>query len=70
MTCYKALGHHVRQRRRHLQITQRELAERCDLSRSYITGIEQGYQKVLLETVYLLARALHCTVHDLITASL
>ena len=52
---YKEFGRLVRGHRRHLKLTQGQLGERVGLSRTSITNIEQGRQKVLLHQVYALA---------------
>jgi transcriptional regulator with XRE-family HTH domain len=55
---YVEFGKLVRGYRKRSNLTQDELAERVGLSRTSITNIEQGRQKVLLHHVFLLAESL------------
>lgn len=55
---YVEFGRLVRAYRRQLGLTQDDLAERVGLSRTSITNVEQGRQKVLLHQVFLLAESL------------
>lgn len=51
--------------RRRLGISQEALAERADLHRTYITGIENGTRNVTLKSVEKLARALQVSTDTL-----
>src|SRR5437762_8497732 len=53
ITCFAAS---VRKLRSGLEITQEELAERADLHRTYIAGIERGVRNPTLLTIKKLAR--------------
>src|SRR5438094_2658470 len=53
-----SFGASVRRLRFRLGISQEELAERADLHRTYITGIERGTRNVTLKSIDKLARAL------------
>ena len=55
---YKAVGQRIRRIREEHQLTQAELASLVSLTRSSITNIEQGRQKLLLHTLYDIANAL------------
>ncbi|CAN5472305.1 hypothetical protein BH11ARM1_BH11ARM1_07680 [soil metagenome] len=55
---YVELGGRIASARRAQNITQGELAETVKLTRTSITNIEKGRQKVLAHTVVLLASAL------------
>lgn len=55
---YQAVGQRIRQIREERRFTQAELAELVSLTRSSITNIEQGRQKLLLHTLYDIAAAL------------
>jgi len=55
---YIELGILVRKNRDRLKLTQETLAERVGLSRTSITNIESGRQKILLHHLFLLAEAL------------
>lgn len=52
---YAEFGKLVRAHRQRLGLTQDQLGERVGLSRTSITNIEQGRQKVLLHQLFLLA---------------
>ena len=54
----QTLGITVRELRGKLGISQETLAERCDLHRTYIGGIERGERNVSLENIVRLSRAL------------
>ena len=55
---YIALGRLVRSRRAQVGLTQDELARRVGMTRTSITNIESGRQKVQLHTLYDIADAL------------
>ncbi len=55
---YLELGRLVRAHRTRLQLTQETLAERIGLSRTSITNIEKGRQKILIHQLFALAEAL------------
>lgn len=55
---YIEFGKLVRAHRRRLGVTQDQLGERVGLSRTSITNIEQGRQKILLHQLFLLAASL------------
>lgn len=63
------LGAAVRQHRFRLGISQEELAERADLHRTYIAGIESGSRNVTLKSVAKLAHALKVSVSELLSES-
>ena len=52
MMVYKMLGAAVAIRRKEIQCTQAELAERLGMSRASISNIEGGRQKILLDQIY------------------
>lgn len=56
------LGASVRRLRFHLGISQEELAERADLHRTYIAGIEGGARNLTLKSIDRLARALQVPI--------
>lgn len=64
-----AFGRAVRQRRRELGLSQEGFAERSDLHRTYISGIESGNRNVGLVNVYRIAKALEWTTTELFTAA-
>jgi transcriptional regulator with XRE-family HTH domain len=63
----KRFGKAIRRRRRELEISQEQLAERSGLHRTYISDIERGDRNPSLENVERLARALELTIADLLT---
>jgi transcriptional regulator with XRE-family HTH domain len=52
------LGKTIRDRRMELGFSQEELAERADLHRTYVGGVERGERNVSLENIVRLAHAL------------
>lgn len=63
---YIEFGRLVREHRRRLQLTQVELGRRIGLTRTSITNIESGRQKVLLHQVFLIAKSLGVTADALL----
>lgn len=66
MPLISRVGHTVRKLRRELGLSQEELAERADLHRTYIAGIERGGRNITLRSVQKLAVALGVTVAALL----
>lgn len=62
---YRVFGSRLRELREQRSVTQEELARRVDLSRTSITNIERGRQRVMLHQVMELAEALEATPQDL-----
>ncbi|MBD2741912.1 helix-turn-helix domain-containing protein [Coleofasciculus sp. FACHB-1120] len=60
-------GKAIRRRRRELDLSQEELAERAELHRTYISNIERGELNPSLETMEKLVKALDITVSALFT---
>lgn len=58
-------GERVRELRKRLGFSQEQFAERCDLDRTYIGGIERGERNVSLRNIAVLARALNVKVSEL-----
>lgn len=56
---YRVFGSRLREAREQADVTQEELARRVDLSRTSITNIEKGRQRILLHQVLNLAGALN-----------
>lgn len=63
---YVSLGKQVRLCREKAQLTQGELARRVGMTRTSITNIETGRQKVQLHTLYQVARAVNVSPQDLL----
>ena len=55
---YRVFGSRVRALREEKNVTQEELGKRVDLSRTSITNIEKGRQRVLLHQMVEIAQAL------------
>lgn len=55
---YRAMGERVRQSRRAKGLTQEQLAERVEVSTSFIGHIERGEKKASAETIALICVAL------------
>lgn len=66
MPLISRVGHAVRKLRRELGLSQEELAERADLHRTYIAGIERGGRNITLRSLERLAKALGVSVTDLL----
>jgi len=65
---YRLFGSRVRALREERNVTQEELAKRVDLSRTSITNIEKGRQRVLLHQMVEIANALDTEPMQLIPA--
>jgi DNA-binding XRE family transcriptional regulator len=61
----KTLGKRVQKRRKELNLTQEELAEKVKISRAYMGFIEQGRNVPSLELAEKIARALKMPLADL-----
>ena len=58
-------GKAIRRRRRELDLSQEELAERAELHRTYVSDIERGDRNPSLENIQKLAKALNMKVSAL-----
>jgi transcriptional regulator with XRE-family HTH domain len=59
-------GRRVRDLRQRAKLSQEEFAARCDLDRTYISGIERGKRNVALRNIEAIAQALQVTMSDLL----
>ena len=59
---YSVVGKRVRAGRAQVQLTQDELAQRVGLTRTSITNLELGRQKIQIHTLYAIADALKLPV--------
>lgn len=59
-------GEALRSRRLEAGLSQEELADRCGLDRTYISGIERGRRNVGLRNLGSIAKALGVTVSELL----
>lgn len=60
-----AFGRAIKLRRVELGYNQEELADRADLARSFVSGIERGVAKATVTSVWKLAQALDCNPSDI-----
>lgn len=65
-TLQEAFGEVVRTLRLEAGLSQEELAERCELHRTYISQLERGLKSPTLTTIVALAHALGVPPHELI----
>lgn len=65
---YKLIGQRIRTARLKRGLSQENLAKCVDLTRTSITNIEKGRQKLLVHTLFLLSDALAVPIVDLLTA--
>lgn len=63
---YPRIGKLVRARRERAKVTQGKLAEATGLTRTSITNIEQGRQKIQIHTLYEIAEALNIPPYALL----
>lgn len=70
MVDYKDLGKRVRILRRQLHMTQEQLAEKLELSSSFLGHIERGTRAASLETIIALCNVLDVSPEYLLSASL
>jgi transcriptional regulator with XRE-family HTH domain len=60
-------GKAIRRRRRELDLSQEQLAERAELHRNYVSGIETGTRNPSLKNIEKLAIALNISIARLFT---
>jgi transcriptional regulator with XRE-family HTH domain len=58
-------GERIRSLRKARDLSQEELADLCELDRTYISGIERGLRNVSLRNIKALANALEVSLSDL-----
>ena len=61
------LASNIRSLRRQKNLSQEELADTCNLHRTYVGSVERGERNVTLSTLETIAQALSVTVLDLLT---
>uniref|UniRef100_A0A372IIT7 XRE family transcriptional regulator n=1 Tax=Paracidobacterium acidisoli TaxID=2303751 RepID=A0A372IIT7_9BACT len=61
----KSLGQRLRERRASLGWTQEELADRAEIDRSYVGGVERGIRNLTFTVLCQLCDALGCDVAEL-----
>jgi transcriptional regulator with XRE-family HTH domain len=63
---YEIVGRRVREARKASKLTQEELASRVSMTRTSVTNIEKGRQKLLLHTLFELAAAMKVQIVQLV----
>jgi transcriptional regulator with XRE-family HTH domain len=66
MAVYGEIGRLIQQTRRAKGVTQARLASAVGLSRTSVTNIERGRQKILVHTLYAIAETLGVDIHQLV----
>ena len=61
----RKFGDNVRSRREAQDLSQEQLAERADLDRTYISGVERGVRNLSLISVVRIAKALKTSASEL-----
>lgn len=67
---YEALGKRIRAQRKQLKMTQEELAEKAEISNSFLGHIERGTRKASLDTLVKICNALKASPNLLLQDSL
>lgn len=65
MDIKQRLGKRIRELRRKRAISQEQLADLCELHRTYISSVELGKRNVSLLNISKIAKALNCEIKDL-----
>jgi transcriptional regulator with XRE-family HTH domain len=65
MDILKDFGKRVRERRTALGVSQEAFAAKCNLDRTYISGIERGKRNVSLRNIEVIAKALDTSISEL-----
>ena len=65
MDFYKKLGKNIKKRRKELNLTQEELAQKMNMSLNFVGKIEVAFSKPSLDTLILMASVLDTTVSKL-----
>ncbi len=63
---YKALGDKIRKQRQRMNLTQEKLAEKIDISESFMGHIERGDRKLSLDTLVKIAQELDISIDYLL----
>jgi len=64
-TVQQKLGERVRQIRKNRGLSQEDLAERCNLDRTYLSGVERGLRNVSIVNIEKIAVALGIDISEL-----
>lgn len=63
---YKALGDKIRKQRQRMNLTQEKLAEKIDISESFMGHIERGDRKLSIDTLVKIAQELDISIDYLL----
>ena len=63
---YNLIGQKIKYFRKEKDISQKELADKIEMSRTSLVQIENGVQKIQIDKLYQIADVLNITVSDLI----
>ena len=66
----KKLAINIKQKRSIANISQKELADKAGVERSYITAIEMGAKSPSVYCLYIIARALNTSIKELLDINL
>lgn len=62
----KLFGEKIRAERQRLGLSQEQLAEKCELDRTYISGIERGRRNPSLKNMGKIAQSLELSLSELL----
>jgi transcriptional regulator with XRE-family HTH domain len=62
----KSMGEAIRAHRRRMRLSQEKLAEKADLSTTFISDLERGQVNVAVDSLLRIADALNIQVRDII----
>jgi transcriptional regulator with XRE-family HTH domain len=65
MDVLERFGKRVREKRTSLGLSQEEFASKCNLDRTYVSGIERGRRNVGLRNIEAIATALDASISEL-----
>lgn len=63
---YQAMGRRIRQRRRWMDMTQEQLAEKVGVCTSFVGHIERGSRKLSVETLWAICKALEISMDKIV----
>ena len=63
---YEEIGQAIRQRRKHLKLTQEKVAIQIDISRAALANIESGRQRLLVHKLYEICSVLEMKLEDVL----
>lgn len=65
MSIQENFGKRVREKRNMLGLSQEEFGAKCNLDRTYISGIERGKRNVSLRNIEVIAKVLNISISQL-----